>query len=71
MAVYSNGSSQIPGDLNGDGDLTFADISIMYGYVTGSMILDAQSTQNADFNCDGEVDFRDICDLYAACINAA
>ena len=71
-AIYAESTSShaLPGDVNGDGEVSFADISILYDYLIGGYELPAPYVQNADHNGDGTVDFSDIASIYAACLFA-
>ncbi|MBR5118823.1 MAG: leucine-rich repeat domain-containing protein [Muribaculaceae bacterium] len=54
-------SSAIPGDVNGDGDVTSADITALYDYLLNG---DTSSLQNGDQNGDGDITSSDITTVY-------
>ncbi len=60
----------IAGDADANGELTFADVTSAYIYMTGGAELNALGRLNADFNGDGEVSFADISALYLMMIGA-
>ena len=61
--IYTNlsGSGAIPGDVNGDGDVTGSDVTALYNY-----ILFGQETEvfNGDQNNDGDVTGSDVTAVY-------
>ncbi len=57
----------ITGDINGDGELGFTDVSALYGYALG--LSDTELPLDvADINADGEITFADVGVLYAMII---
>ena len=64
-AVFSSlWPEPMPGDVNGDGEVTFNDISVLYLFLIGMAEIDPAYLPNADFNDDLEVNFLDISELY-------
>ena len=63
ITIYTNlsGSGAIPGDVNGDGDVTGSDVTALYNH-----ILFGQDTEifNGDQNGDGEVTGSDVTAVY-------
>ena len=61
--IYTNlsGSVAVPGDVNGDGDVTGSDVTALYNY-----ILFGQETEvfNGDQNNDGDVTGSDVTAVY-------
>ncbi|MCR5808692.1 MAG: dockerin type I repeat-containing protein [Clostridiales bacterium] len=58
----------IPGDVNGDGKVSSADVLLIMRYSMGLEELEASALENADLNGDGVVDFADAL-LVARSIN--
>jgi len=56
----------VPGDVNSDGLLSFADVSSLYMFVLG---LAPEASAAADFDGSGSVDFVDIAMLYQSILN--
>ncbi len=54
-------STEIPGDVNGDGEVTAADAVSVYNYVTNG---EASGITGADVNSDGEVNSADAVTVY-------
>lgn len=48
----------LPGDINGDGQITYADLVRLHRYLSGQNV--AAETGNADLNGDGKVDLLDL-----------
>lgn len=48
----------LPGDINGDGRITYADLVRLHRYLSGQNV--AAETGNADLNGDGKVDLLDL-----------
>ena len=48
------------GDINGDGSITLDDVSLLLGYVMGSVQLPSQTLLNADVNQDGAITLDDV-----------
>ncbi len=61
-------ADKLPGDINVDGSVDFADVSCLYMYLMGTFEATAQGVINADFNGDGSVDFSDVSELYMSLI---
>ncbi len=58
----------LPGDVDGDGEVTFLDITVLYLFLTGEGGIDEAYLANADYNADGEPSYADITDMYIALI---
>ena len=56
-------STSVKGDLDGDGTLTYFDLSILQRYLAGSKELSAQQLSIADINLNGVVDESDMYSL--------
>lgn len=52
------------GDVDANGQRTFADVSLLYQYCIGVAALDHTSLVNADANSSSSVDFADVSSLY-------
>lgn len=63
-AVFTGGAGPLIGDVNLDGDVTFADVSELYSIMTGVGNPSAESMAAADVNMDGDVTFADVSALY-------
>ena len=59
----------IPGDVNNDGTITLDDVSILLGYVMGSVQLSDQALINADVNGDNAITLDDVSVLLALYMN--
>ena len=59
----------VPGDLDGDGIVTFTDIASLYLFLIGDGDIDEALLQNADFNGDGAATYADITDMYISLIS--
>ncbi len=59
----------IPGDVNSDGTITLDDVSILLGYVMGSVQLSDQALLNADVNGDNAITLDDVSVLLALYMN--
>jgi hypothetical protein len=55
------GDTPIPGDVNGDGEVTAADVTALYSWLLNS---DNSSLVNGDQNGDGEITAADITSVY-------
>ena len=56
----------LPGDVDGDGVVTMADVTLLSMYLNGeNPQITAEGMANADANADGTVDIRDIAAIYA------
>ncbi|MBQ3731631.1 MAG: dockerin type I repeat-containing protein [Muribaculaceae bacterium] len=53
--IISRGSGNIPGDVNGDGEVNIADVNAVI-----DVILGGSSTPRADVNSDGEINIADV-----------
>ena len=57
--------SELKGDVNGDGQLTNADVVTLFRAVSGGLGEgEAYVEANADFNGDGTIDNRDVVALF-------
>ena len=54
----------MPGDVNLDGQLSFADVALLYQYILGQADLSDEAAANADVNLDGNVGMLDVAALY-------
>ena len=52
------------GDADCNGEVNFADISLIYQYIIGASPLTAEGLINADFDQNGDVLFSDISAIY-------
>ena len=59
-AVFS--SASVCGDMDGDGQLSFTDVSLLYLALIGS----GELSPNGDYNSDGSIDFADVARLCLA-----
>ena len=63
-AAYKAGEvevvSGILGDINGDKDITIADVVLLNRYVLGKASLDSDKKKLADINSDGDVTIGDV-----------
>ena len=59
----------IPGDVNNDENITLDDVSILLGYVMGSVQLSDQALINADVNGDNAITLDDVSVLLAMVMN--
>jgi gingipain K len=59
----------IPGDVNNDETITLDDVSILLGYVMGSVQLSDQALINADVNGDNAITLDDVSVLLAMVMN--
>ena len=59
----------LPGDVNNDGTITLDDVSILLGYVMGSVQLSDQALINADVNGDNAITLDDVSVLLAIYMN--
>ena len=59
-------SSSLTGDVDGDGAVTMADVTLLSMYLNGEdPVITGQGMADADANEDGTVDIRDIAAIYA------
>lgn len=56
---------ELPGDINGDGQQSIVDVSILYAYTQGTGSIDADLLPFADVTGDGIVDIADTSRLYS------
>lgn len=71
-AVYeANAPAVLIGDVNGDGIVSFSDISTLYAALTSDTPLSEECALAADYNGDGTVNFGDVAQLYNALMSAA
>ena len=61
--VYNSGTApmSIPGDVNGDGSVTAADVTALYDYLLNN---DTTSLVNADVDGDGNITAGDVTAVY-------
>ena len=57
--------TSLPGDVNGDGQRSIADVAMLYAHIQGTALLDSGSLLCADVNGDGNVNIADTARLYA------
>ena len=50
----------VPGDVNGDGDLTMKDVLLMRRYIAGLDTLTDAQIERGDINGDGDIDMKDV-----------
>ena len=62
------GTQALPGDVNGDGAISFTDVSVLYGYLLGLNSLSPELAANADVDGDRAVTFNDVGALYYFCL---
>ena len=55
-------SDAVPGDVNGDGDVTGADITALYSFILAN---DSSNIVNGDQNGDGDINSADITTVYS------
>ena len=60
LATSSNASAAVYGDVNGDGDVTAADVTMIYNYMLGT----STSSAGCDVNGDGDVTATDVTAVY-------
>lgn len=68
-SLHILGSAAIPGDVNCDGAVTFADVSVLQARVLNQAVLSEQGEENADMNGDGSLTSIDITLLYKKILN--
>ena len=61
LTVLPVGNPGIPGDVNGDGDVTSVDITCLYNFLLNG---DDSSLVNGDQNGDGEITANDVTFVY-------
>ena len=65
FTIYHNGELSpvvvVPGDVNGDGSVTAADITVLYNYILNS---DSTDIVNGDQDGDGSITSGDITSVY-------
>lgn len=54
------------GDINGDGKLTNADVTLLQNYMADNVTLDGFQMIKADFNKDGKISMSDVTDMQRA-----
>ena len=64
---YTKASTAVPGDVNGDGSVTSADITALYNYLLNS---DSSSLVNGDQNSDGSITSADVTTVYNILLGA-
>ncbi len=68
---YDFVADPIPGDVDGDGVVTMADVTLLAMYLNGeNPSITSAGLQNADANASGGVDIRDIAAIYAMIANS-
>ena len=68
---YDFVADPIPGDVDGDGVVTMADVTLLAMYLNGeNPSITSAGLQNADANASGSVDIRDIAAIYAMIANS-
>ena len=55
---------KLPGDVDCNGVVDFADISLLSLYLSGESEITAQGEINADFDEDGVIGFSDVTQIY-------
>jgi len=58
----------VPGDVDGDGQLTLLDVSLLYRAVAKNDSLPEEGRANADVTADGRVTLRDVAALFRLCM---
>ena len=53
----------VPGDLDGDGEVTFLDLTILSLFLTGEGTIADEYLANADYNGDGDITYTDLTDM--------
>ena len=61
VATGATAGDVIPGDVNGDGNVTAADVTALYGVLLNN---DYSNVVNGDQNGDGEITAADITAIY-------
>ncbi len=61
ITIYYIGDDAIPGDVNGDGEVTAADVTALYDYLLNN---DTTRIINGDQNGDGEITAADVTAIY-------
>ena len=61
LKVVANSTPAVPGDVNGDGEVTAADVTALYSWLLNS---DNSTLVNGDQNGDGEITAADITSVY-------
>ena len=56
------------GDVDCDGEVTFADVSLLAQYLAGQAELSEQGMINADMNQDGDITFADVGAIYQSLV---
>lgn len=63
VAVHSV-QQGVLGDLDGDGQVTFLDITVLSLFLSGEGNIPEEFLPNADYNCDGAPTYVDLTDMY-------
>ncbi len=64
LTARFDGSFILYGDANMDGELGFADISVIFSIITGAVECSGEQIAISDFNRDDQLSFGDVSDLY-------
>ncbi len=71
MAKYVKDSNYLPGDVDCDGQVTMADVTLLSMYLNGeNPVISTQGMYNADANDEWRTDIRDIAAIYAMIANS-
>ena len=65
---YTKPSTAVPGDVNGDGDVTSTDITALYSYMLSN---DMSSIVNGDHTGDGEISSADVTMVYSIILSGS
>ena len=70
-AIYEEdaGTVTLLGDVNCDGRVDYADVSVLYCYLLNITTISEQGVANADVDADGSVNFADVTILYRMLTN--
>ena len=64
IVTYTADPAALIGDVDCNGSVNFADVALLYQYVTGAAGLTPQGIINADVDGDGSISFADVSALY-------
>ncbi|MBR0135321.1 MAG: InlB B-repeat-containing protein [Clostridia bacterium] len=62
--------SQLLGDVNGDGQVNFSDVTDLFAYMMNTRLLTDEGIANADVNGDGVITMDDVSALYTVILNS-